>query len=181
MPRLPSGRRIEFSLDRFHALLARLPLAQAIAITAALRDADDLLPVLDAVHFTRHEGGTPYYADYVAADWELHATEWTLEDQDGLRRWLITNSARYHRLVAIREIRARIRGWAEDSYPGSQPVAGNAFTQIDGACERLKTANPGRQPARIAFARTVHHRISTNIADSLLEFEKHTPMARVLH
>ena len=67
MPTLPSGRRIEFSLDRFHALLGRMERRQARVIAGNLGNADDLLFVMDAVHFSLQDG-TPYFAGYVAAD-----------------------------------------------------------------------------------------------------------------
>lgn len=49
MPTLPSGRRVEFSLDRFHAFSCRLPASRARALAASLVEADDLLWVMDAV------------------------------------------------------------------------------------------------------------------------------------
>ena len=51
MPILPSGRRIEYSLDRFHALLARMPLPDAQRTVTALKEPNDLLYVLDVVEF----------------------------------------------------------------------------------------------------------------------------------
>ncbi len=104
MPMLPSGRRIEFSLDRFHALLKAMGEAEARRVAETLEDPDDLLPVLDAVHFSR-EDGTPYFADYVAADWMTCAQDWDWADQQALRAWLASDAARFHRAEAIGYIR----------------------------------------------------------------------------
>ncbi len=65
MPTLPSGRRIEFSLDRFHDLLGRMAPEQARVITGNLGTVDDLLFVMDAVHFSLQDGA-PYFAGYVS-------------------------------------------------------------------------------------------------------------------
>ena len=86
MPTLPSGRRIEFSLDRFHALLGRMERQQARVIAGNLVNADDLLLVLDAVHFSLQDG-TPYSAGYVAADWATYAADWSTADRQALQAW----------------------------------------------------------------------------------------------
>lgn len=104
MPFLPSGRRIEFSLDRFHALLRGMGGAEARLIARTLRDPDDLLPVLDAVHFSL-EDGSPYFADYVAADWAACAADWSHADRQALRAWLASDAARANRAEAISYIR----------------------------------------------------------------------------
>jgi hypothetical protein len=103
MPVLPSGRRIEFSLDRFYVHLGQMPLPQALSTANALRTPDDLLWVLDAVHFSL-EDGSPFFANYVAADWESYAAEWTHEDREALRTWFFSESARYWRAEAIETI-----------------------------------------------------------------------------
>jgi len=100
MPVLPSGRRIEFSLDRFHALLGRMDGDQARRIAETLHHPDDLLPVLDAVHFAL-EDGRPYFADYVAADWMPCAADWSHADRQALQAWLASDAARFHRAEAI--------------------------------------------------------------------------------
>lgn len=116
MPVLPSGRRIEFSLDRFHALLGRIEREQAFAIADALQDPDDLLEVLDAVHFSL-EGGKPYFADYVAANWERHAADWSVVDREALRAWFASDSARFHRAEAIDGVKALLLELASEPVP----------------------------------------------------------------
>lgn len=105
MPVLPSGRRVEFSLDRFHALLRRVGRHEARRITENLQFPDDLLFVLDAVHF-RLSDGRPYFADYVAAHWQPYAAEWSNADREALRAWLTSDSARLVRDEAIDYIKA---------------------------------------------------------------------------
>lgn len=113
MPTLPSGRRVEFSLDRFHTLLGRMDGRQARAVAANMHDADDLLFVLDAVHF-RLEDGSPYFADYVAADWRTRAADWSAADRRALQTWLASAEARRTRAEAIDYIKTL---WLDD--PGS--------------------------------------------------------------
>lgn len=104
MPTLPSGRRVEFSLDRFHALLGQIDNRKARAIAANMGDPDDLLFVLDAVHFSLADG-TPYFADYVAADWAVYAADWSTADRQALQAWLASAEARDNRSEAIRYIK----------------------------------------------------------------------------
>lgn len=127
MPVLPSGRRVEFSLDRFHALLGRMELDQAFVIADALHDPDDLLAVLDAVHF-RLDSGKPYFADYVAADWESRAGDWSLADREALRAWFASDSARFHRAEAIEGVKALLLEVATDFTP--QPQVANSQLSI---------------------------------------------------
>lgn len=126
MPVLPSGRRIEFSLDRFHAMLGQMELDQAFVIADALHDPDDLLLVLDAVHFSI-EGGKPYFADYVAADWESRATDWSLADRDALRTWFNSDSARFHRAQAIDGIKTLLLEVATDYMPQPKAVCNQLY------------------------------------------------------
>lgn len=107
MPVLPSGRRIEFSLDRFHTLLDGMDGDRAQWIAETLHDPDDLLFVLDAVHFSR-EDGTPYFADYVAADWMTRAADWSTADRQTLQAWLASAESRRSRAEAIDYIRALV-------------------------------------------------------------------------
>lgn len=100
MPVLPSGRRVEFSLDRFHALLDQIGDQRAKEIAATLHNPDDLLFVLDAVHFSLADG-TPYFADYVAADWATYAADWSSADRRALQTWLASDTARASRAEAI--------------------------------------------------------------------------------
>lgn len=119
MPVLPSGRRIEFSLDRFHALLGQMELDRAFIIADALRDPDDLFLVLDAVHFSV-ESGKPYFADYVAAAWESHAADWSLADREALRAWFASDSARFYRAEAIDSIKALLLEMTTDPLPQTE-------------------------------------------------------------
>lgn len=116
MPVLPSGRRIDFSLDRFHALLGQIELEQALVVADALHDPDDLLLVMDAVHFTL-EDGKPYFAGYVASDWESRATDWGQEDCDALRTWFGSDSARFYRTEAIASIKSLLIEIATERLP----------------------------------------------------------------
>lgn len=104
MPCLPSGRRVEFSLDRFHALLNGMTRAKARRMVESLQEPDELLLVLDAVHFSR-EDGAPYFAGYVAADWSIQAADWSLQDRQALQAWLVSAAARTARAEAIAYIR----------------------------------------------------------------------------
>lgn len=105
MPTLPSGRRVEFSLDRFHALLRRMDQDKARALAATLQEPDDLLYVLDAVHFGLADG-EPYFADYVAADWRTATADWATADREALQTWLASAEARYRRAEAIRYVQS---------------------------------------------------------------------------
>lgn len=105
MPVFPSGRRVEFSLDRFHTLLRQMGRRKAKKIAEALHNPDDLLFVMDAVHFSR-EDGTPYFADYVASDWMPYAAEWSTADREALQAWLASDEARISRAEAIDYIKA---------------------------------------------------------------------------
>ncbi len=116
MPVLPSGRRIEFSLDRFHALLGQIELDRALVVAEALQEPDDLLFVMDAVHFDLLDG-SPYFANYVAADWELQASDWSAEDRDALRVWFGSDSARFHRTEAITSLKTLMLEIATERMP----------------------------------------------------------------
>lgn len=105
MPVLPSGRRIEFSLDRFHALLERMDPPLARLIVNNLNVPDDLLSVADAVHFSLQEGAA-YFAGYVAADWAAYAADWSEADRQALQAWFDSAAARRARAEAIDYIRA---------------------------------------------------------------------------
>ncbi len=109
MPTLPSGRRIEFSLDRFHALLNVLPPAHARRIAAQLVDADDLLWVMDAVHFSLVDS-SPYFAGYVAADWATYVADWNTADRQSLQTWFVSPEACETRVEAIDYIRGLVLG-----------------------------------------------------------------------
>jgi hypothetical protein len=127
MPILPSGRRVEFSLDRFHAMLDGLPAQQATAIANALNSADDLLFVMDAVHF-RSDDGFPYFASYVAAAWRHYAADWTTADRQALDAWFGSEGAMEARAEAIRYIRECLGGQSIDptEYPyifSAEPVS----------------------------------------------------------
>lgn len=119
MPVLPSGRRVDFSLDRFHALLGQMELEQAFVIADSLQDPDDLLLVMDAVHYSL-ETGKPYFAGYIAADWESYAAEWTRADREALRNWLASETARYYRDEAIDGIKSLLLETAAERLPQLQ-------------------------------------------------------------
>ena len=124
MPVLPSGRRVEFSLDRFHALLGQIELTQARAIADALQDPDDLLAVLDAVHFSP-ETGKPHFAGYVAAHWDARAADWNISDRKALRAWFDSDSARLYRAEAIDAIKAMLYGTPANLIHHSQSAYGH--------------------------------------------------------
>lgn len=109
MPTLPSGRRVEFSLDRFHAYLERMGPQAARAVACRLEGADDLLFVMDAVHFGLADD-QPYFAGYVAADWMSRAADWNTADRQFLQDWLVSPAAREARAGAIDYLRDRILG-----------------------------------------------------------------------
>lgn len=104
MPLLPSGRRIDFSLDRFHALLRRLEPAEAHAVVATLDDPDDLLFVMDTVYFGK-EDGKAFFAGCMASDWASYAAEWSTADRQALLAWFSSSEARARRAEAIDYIR----------------------------------------------------------------------------
>lgn len=109
MPTLPSGRRVEFSLDRFHAYLEQMGVKAAQAVVRRLEEADDLLFVLDAVHFGLVDG-EPCFAGYVAADWATGAADWSRTDRQFLQAWLFSPAAREARAEAIDYLRDRVLG-----------------------------------------------------------------------
>ena len=106
MPVLPSGRRIEFSLDRFVAMLDQLEPDAVVQIVGALDQPEDLLPVTDVVTFD--ESGTePTFAGYVASDWERHAQDWSVEDCMALSFHLrseVSVGARAEAISALKDI-----------------------------------------------------------------------------
>lgn len=116
MPTLPSGRRIEFSLDRFHSLLGRMHSRQAREIAENMVDPDDLLFVMDAVHFSAKDG-SPYFADYLACDWMDYAGDWSMADRQALAAWFSSAEARQTRAEAIRYISSLTIGGPTMAYP----------------------------------------------------------------
>jgi hypothetical protein len=116
MPILPSGRRIEFSLDRFHTLLERMDHHWVREIAGNLNNPDDLLFVLDAVHFSLKDG-SPYFAGYVATDWMTGAADWSTADRQALQAWFASCEAREARAEAIDYIKGL---WLE--HPG-EPIS----------------------------------------------------------
>jgi hypothetical protein len=121
MPTLPSGRRIEFSLDRFHALLGRMDRDCACEIADLLNDPDDLLNVLDVVHFGADD--TPFFAGYVASGWMAYAAEWSSTDRQALRDLLASDETRFRRAEAIDYVKATLLGAANRAitYPYVNP------------------------------------------------------------
>lgn len=106
MPTLPSGRRVEFSIDRFRAMLSRMPVLEARQTVAALREPNDLLYVMDVVDFT--PDGQPYFANRIAADFASYAIDWSHEDQEALAAWIESASATFHRAEAIAGLRGMV-------------------------------------------------------------------------
>lgn len=104
MPVLPSGRRVDFSLDRFHALLRQMEPTKAQKIVASLVEPNDLLFVLDVVQY-QADTGKPFFSGHIAADFESYAIEWSHADQDALAAWIESPTATYYRAEAIDEIR----------------------------------------------------------------------------
>lgn len=111
MPILPSGRRIEFSIDRFHAMLARMPAADAKHIVNALQEPNDLLYVMDLVEFSPI--GKPFLANKIAADFQSYAIAWSHDDQDALASWITSDSASKYRSEAIATLRSMVAQFAE--------------------------------------------------------------------
>ncbi|MDX9994883.1 MAG: hypothetical protein RBS28_06125, partial [Rhodocyclaceae bacterium] len=100
----------------FHAHLERIGLKAAQAVVCRLEDADDLLFVMDAVHFGLADG-QPYFAGYVAADWMSRAADWNTADRQFLQDWLVSPAARESRAEAIDYIRDRVLGEAGGRMP----------------------------------------------------------------
>jgi len=136
MPTLPSGRRIEFSLDRFHALLQRMDRPQACALAMTLETPDDLLFVMDTVHFAR-EDGAPFFAGCVASDWKSYAAEWSTGDRQALLTWFASDEARLSRAEAIEYVRSLWLG-----HPGNG-AATYPYVVLAGT-DRAKTAEGSR-------------------------------------
>ena len=105
MPVLPSGRRVEFSLDRFLAMLDGLDPDEVRTLTETMEHPDDLLPVVDIVYFDA-EHGTPYFAGHVAADWERHAASWSAEDRMAMRFHLKSDISQEARGEAIATLKS---------------------------------------------------------------------------
>jgi len=104
MPVLPSGRRVDFSLDRFHALLGQMDPAEAQRTVAALHSPDDLLFVMDVVQY-HADSGKPFFSGHIAAEFATYVLEWSLADQDALADWIESPAARFGRAEAIDSIR----------------------------------------------------------------------------
>ncbi len=119
MPVLPSGRRIEFSLDRFHAMLARMTVADAKNTIAGLREPNDLLFVMDVVDFDPITS-QPMFANKIAAYFETYAIHWDYEDQEALATWIESESATYYRAEAIANIHGMVAEVSESCFPRLQ-------------------------------------------------------------
>jgi hypothetical protein len=89
MPTMPSGRRVELSPDRFIALLPNLDVEAASAIFHALQEPNDILSLLDVIFFSTDDE-TPYFANYLASDWESNVDTWSEHDRTYFRNWLQT-------------------------------------------------------------------------------------------
>jgi hypothetical protein len=115
---LPSGRRVGFSLDRFQQFICAQDSTKAQRIVECLQNPDDLLFVLDAVHFSLADG-SPYFAGYVAADWTGYAADWPMADKEMLAAWLFSEETRFYRAEAIRHIRSLVLD--RDEAPEASP------------------------------------------------------------
>jgi hypothetical protein len=120
MPMLPSGRRVEFSIDRFRALLSRMPVTDAKKTVSALREPNDLLYVMDVVEFT--PAGHPFLANKIAADFESYAITWSVDDQDALAAWIESDSATYYRAEAVANLHGMVAEVEEGAVPLLQPA-----------------------------------------------------------
>lgn len=104
MPLLPSGRRIGLSTDRFKAHLGQLSLDAATRIYHSLKDADDLLHIADVVYFSA-DSDSPYFANFVVADWEANTQGWTEADIAAFRTWLDLPGSRQAHQEAVDELK----------------------------------------------------------------------------
>ena len=129
MVTLPSGRRVGFSLDRFHALLRQMDSQRAREIAENLDDPDYLLFVLDAVHFSL-EDGTPFFANYVASDWMAYAADWSTADRQALQTWFVSAEARSSRVEAIGYIKALLLGHPGSHVPYPYVLVNHAGTHV---------------------------------------------------
>lgn len=100
MPVLPSGRRVELSTDRFMTYFASVDLANATQIYHSLQEPDDLLLIADVVYFSAN-GQSPYFANFIAADWETNTRSWNIMDHNAFRDWLFSTESREKRRKAI--------------------------------------------------------------------------------
>jgi hypothetical protein len=99
-------------------LLQHIERREAVKITENLQQPNDLLFVLDAVHF-RLNDGRPYFADYVAANWQSYAAEWPNSDREALQAWLASDSAHIARAEAIDYVKALV--WSHADRPLCYP------------------------------------------------------------
>jgi hypothetical protein len=114
MPVLPSGRRVEFSIDRFRAMLNRMSLTEAESTVSMLKTPDELLYVTDVVLY-QDDSGEPFFSGHLATEFEAYAIEWNHTDQDALAEWLESPSARHYRAEAIEELRNMVNEVAHPS------------------------------------------------------------------
>ncbi len=130
MPTLPSGRRIEFSLDRFTVLLEQLTPQAATDICAALIEPDDLMHVLDIVLF-QPGNGEPYFAGFVLSQWPNLAAAWDENDREYFRRYLDTTGSQAARAEAIATLRATVLGRPAPQPRGARNAAPETTRQKD--------------------------------------------------
>ena len=109
MPTLPSGRRVEFSLDRFTALLDQLAPTDAACLCDALIEPDDLMHVIDIVLF-RSGQDEPYFAAQVLSQWPSLAAAWHAGDREYFRNYLGSTPSLLARADAIAALKQSVNG-----------------------------------------------------------------------
>lgn len=88
MVHLPSGRCVALSSDRIRAYIRQFNVESASRLYGALQEPDDLLHILDVVYFEQAGNGPPYFAGYLASQWEAYAQDWPSRDKAIFRDWL---------------------------------------------------------------------------------------------
>ena len=106
MIHLPSGRCVALSSDRMVAYIQHFNAESAARLYGALQEPDDLLHILDVVYLgPQATDGMPYFAGYVASQWETYAQDWPTKDKEAFRNWLHSgncHAARQHLLHSIK-------------------------------------------------------------------------------
>ena len=106
MVHLPSGRCVALSSDRMLAYIRQFNVESASRLYGALQEPDDLLHILDVVYFEQAGNGTPYFAGYLASQWEAYAQDWPSHDKAIFRDWLHSGNCQ----SALEELLCSIKG-----------------------------------------------------------------------
>ena len=131
MPTLPSGRRVEFSLERFTAMLDQLAPADAACLCDALIEPDDLMHVLDIVLF-RSGQDEPYFAAQVLSQWQSLAVAWDASDREFFRGYLGSTPSLWARADAIAVLKQSVNGLhlaADENSPLADVMAQESLLQ----------------------------------------------------